>query len=277
MVKFTSTDGYVLDGFIVGKGKVCMLFVHGMTGNFALTKLKVAAAESIVKNGGAFFSFNTRGHDISSLIKKKKKYFVAGTNYERFEDSAKDIGGAISVLRKLGYKKFILAGHSTGCQKILYYQWKKKNGDVLGMLLIGPGDDYNIAKKTLGKKFNSAVSSAKKMMKNKQADKPLSYSWQGFSARRFLSVADTKNAEARLFNYEGPLREFSTIKLPILAVIGGKEDWLWMPAQKYTELLAKKTKSKRFEACIIKGANHGMYGKEAELEKAIGKWTKQLL
>ncbi len=277
IIRFTTTDGFVLDGFLIGRGKACIVFLHGMTGNMGMTPMKLAIAKASAKLGVSFFSINTRGHDIVSRVKKGKKYIIAGTSFERFEDSVKDIGGAISTLKKLGYKKFILIGHSTGSQKILYYQWKKKNRDVLGMVFIGPGDDYHITKKELGRKFNSAVLTAKKMMKDRQADKPLQYSWQGFSARRFLSVADTKNVEARLFNYGGPLREFSAIKLPILAVLGSKEEWLWTPAKNYAKLLAKKASSMQFDSSIIDGANHGMYGKEAELAKVVAKWTGKLL
>ena len=46
---------------------------------------------------------------------------------------------AINKAEKLGYKRFILMGHSYGCNKLIYYYYKK-HPNILGLVLASAPD-----------------------------------------------------------------------------------------------------------------------------------------
>ena len=97
-----------------------------------------------------------------------------------------------------------------------------------------------------------------------------------FSAKRFLSVADTRNVEARLFNYDGPLKEVSSIRVPILAVFGAKEEHAPKPVNECLDLLREKTKSKSYSQIIIRNAKHSFWDHEDEMASRVAGWVQGL-
>jgi alpha-beta hydrolase superfamily lysophospholipase len=286
LIRFATRDGLLLDGFLIPTRKrdACVIHIHGMTGNFYGGNLQFAIASQLDKKGIALLTINTRGHDaISSayrtqakIKKSKAKRLSLGTNLERFEDCVLDIDGAIKELKKLGYKRFVLSGHSTGCQKIIYYQYKKKQPAVKGLMLLAPGDDYNAQKRDLGTHFDTIVSKCKWLIKAKEGGKTEGMP-RGFSARRFLSVSDLKNAEARLFDYDGPLKEVGSIKAPMLAIFGSRDETAIKPVKKYMETLKSKRAGKPFSFAIIRGAKHSFGKHEDDVAKIASKWAADRL
>jgi pimeloyl-ACP methyl ester carboxylesterase len=292
LLQFKTKDGLVLEGFLVRpkNAKLCIIYVHGWGGNF-YRELAVGLARGMSKRGIAIFSINTRGHDtvalITRMIGRKRASFNGGVELEKFEDSALDIEGAIDGLKRLGFKKFVLCGHSTGSQKITYYQLRKINKSVIGLILVAPGDDYNIwRKEILGKSFNEKRKTAKALVAKGKGDQ-LNFI-EDSTPKRFLSVADLKNVEARLFNYDGELKEFSKIRIPVLVLFGSKEEHAIKPVNQYLKILEEKSNSKLFESHIeksnsklfeshiVKGAMHRFYGHEDEVADLISNFVSKL-
>jgi len=282
LIEFRAEDRAVLNGFLVGhrKSDKCMIYVHGMTGNFYGGTLQFSIAESIRKEGFSVFSINTRGHDAVSVIRRgrgrKADRFVAGTQMERFEDSALDIDAAIRKLKELGFRKFVLAGHSTGCQKVTYYQYKKRNRSVIGLLLLAPADDYAIYRTDLGRRFGRTVMFAKKLVRQGKGKEPTKLLPWHFSPRRFLSAADLRNVEGRIFDYDGALREFSSITTPICAVFGKKEEYAAKPVLEYLKILRKKTKSVDFVGVLVDGAGHSFRRHNEVVSDFALRWIRTL-
>ena len=278
LVKFLATDGLVLAGFFVQarKSKGCMVFVHGMTSSFYSGTLSFALADSLKKEGYSTFIINTRGHDIESWGKKfrngKAESIRIGTRYERFEDSKCDIGGAIKFLESEGCSRIILCGHSTGCQKILYYQLKARNPCVSAMIFLAPGDDHNVAKDKYGKRMHGMLLKAYKSSRHKIIDQDEI----GFSAERFLSIADPERAEARLFNFDGELKEFGSIRLPAFVALGEKDEWSIKSPDECSDILKMKTGSSSFKCVIVDGADHSFHFHEEILCREISRWLKGL-
>ena len=160
LIKFKSTDNLELQGMLClppKKTKKAIIHLHGMT-SFFWSHAGMQLQEAAFQNNIAFFPFNNRALGSMSFIDKGgKKDFVGGTSVEKFEDCIKDIDGAINFLRKKGFNKFILSGHSTGCQKITYYQYRKNNRAVKGLILLAPVDDLNSEKNRLKNKFNKCL------------------------------------------------------------------------------------------------------------------------
>ena len=277
LFSYRATDGLILNGLLVrsreGNKKV-IITVFGMTGDFFTSDRYYAMCGALKNTGTDIFFANNRGMGSLMRFKRNKEEdtFI-GTAMENFEESLHDINGAVDLLSSLGYTDIILSGHSTGAQKVAYYQYKKHDKRVKGLILLGAADDYNIAKHDLGPKFGKAVAIAKAMAAHGKGDK-FTPTWiSHYTAARFLSYADPKNVESRIFDYGGKLQEFSTIREPMLVIFGGKEEWMLKPARAYVSTLKKKTRSKAYFAVVVPGADHSFHGKEKRLAKAIAAWA----
>ena len=280
LYSYAAADGLVLNGFLVRSkagNKRAIINVFGMTGDFFSSDRYHAMCRALGGSNTDIFLANNRGLGSWMRFKRQKEEDTfAGTAFEKFGESIHDIRGAVDLLAALGYNEIILQGHSTGAQKIAYYQYKKRDKRVKGLILIGAADDYNIARHGLGQRFGKAVSIAKAMVAHGKGDK-LTPAWISYyTAARFLSYADPKNVESRLFDYDGKLREFSALRDPMLVVFGSKEEWALKPVNTYISILRKKTKSRRYKAVVIPGADHSFHGSEEALAKAVAKWAASL-
>jgi pimeloyl-ACP methyl ester carboxylesterase len=287
LVTFRAADGAVLAGFLCrpkGRSRAAILHLHGLNSAFyKVLPLKLGAR--LAEKGITFMSIQQRGsyNEVALSVYKNNKdsRIVAGGSLERFEDCIYDIEGAIGYLKRMGINRIYLQGHSTGCQKSVFYQIRRKDRAVKGLILLAPGDDYSIWKNGIrtvsgGKrKFPRMVALARSKLKSDPTFS-MSTRYEGvrYSARRFLSFADTRNVEARIFNYELPkMREFGRVKVPILAVFGTRDEYLAKPARVCLAILGKNTGSSDFMGVPIKGTNHGFYGKEAEVADLVSGWV----
>ncbi len=277
LVKFTTKDGLRLDGFLLrsrSRNRKVILNVFGMTSNFFSSE-RYRALYSVAKGGNVdIFLANNRGMgSVNSFHTTGKDRRYIGTAREKFEDCLFDIEGAIRFLSRLGYRSIILQGQSTGCQKVTYYCSKRKDRKVRGVILLAPVDDYNVARQELKDRFPLAVRIAKDMVRRGRGDELASGGIYYYTARRFLSYAEPRNVEARLFNYDSDLEEFGRIRQPILAVFGSKEEHRTKPVRKYMSILESKTVSADFEWKIIAGADHSFHRKEKELARITLNWA----
>lgn len=280
LVKFTASDGLELDGFIARgpkKTKTLLIHVHGMTGDFPSYRLHWIITETMHKIGIDTFLINTRGKSWYSWFHKGNKELIIGTCKERFEDSEKDIDAAIRAAKRLSYKKIILSGHSTGCQKITYYQSRAQDKNVAALVLLAPADDYSVTHKEMGRRFAKAVKLAKSMVRRGKGSEQMP-SWVTKStAKRFLSYADPKNVEAQVFNYDGELKHFQRVRCPVVAVFGSREEYKDRPVTRYGEILKSKTRSKNFNFVVIKGGDHGFKGHERGTIEKVAEWLKTIV
>ncbi|MCL5112110.1 MAG: DUF1749 domain-containing protein [Candidatus Marsarchaeota archaeon] len=288
--KFSATDGVLLYGLLAlperARKKAVVVHVHGLASSFYGGSAVEELSRRITSEGIAFFSMQTRGsYTIESFDRTKGKNrtsFFAGGALERFEDCVYDIEGAIRFLSARGYNSIILEGHSTGCQKILYYHSKRKNKMVKGLILLAAGDDYNVSRVSLGKRFGAAVSDAKKAeRKEEHTMMPPKYlpPWMMLSASRFLSTSDPKRPESQILNYMADRMKYvAGICVPALAVFGTDDmymDAAGLPAVTAAEKLRKN--SKRIETVVIRGADHGFHGRRRKLTNAVAEWIQRTL
>ncbi|MBI2579433.1 MAG: DUF1749 domain-containing protein, partial [Candidatus Aenigmarchaeota archaeon] len=256
LVRFKTDDGALLHGFLVSKGhdKIFIHF-HGMGSNFYDDFRLPYMAEVIIKSGYSLLVVNNRGHDtVAEIPDTKYKWSRAGTAFEKFETSLNDVKGAVDFAGENGFSKIILSGHSTGCQKIIYYMGKKHDKRVTGIVLLGPGDDYNILKKEFGKKLEGIIKTAAAADK-KELMPPKLINGTLLGAGRFLSVADPKNIESQIFNYDSGIKLFSRITCPILAIFGSKDKFLTKTAEEHLKILKERTASQNFSSVIVKNAD----------------------
>lgn len=283
IAKFFTRDGIELQGFLVGsKSNVGILHIPGISGNFYENSFVDAEAEYAAKEKMTFLSMNTRGHDyVNELVKKDGKNFRIiniGGALERFEDCTLDIQAGIAFLRKKGCRRIILQGHSSGCQKIAYYQLCKKDKAVAGLILLAPADDMTIIKNMLGKEFGKTAEQAGKIVKAGQGGEFVPQRLlKVISAQRFCSLSRETSIEARLFNYEGAMKEIGTLTVPLLAVFGERDMYLTRPATELLMVLKRKAARAQCETAVIKNAPHNFRGYEKRLVDVIDKWLGTVL
>ncbi len=276
LVLFHSKDGFALDGFLKknkNNNKKIVIFVHGMGGENYRFPFCHELLKTFNNSKYDFFLMHNRGQQLAGKIYGKKKKKLAGTAYEKFEECVYDIEGAIKELEKMDYKKFVLAGHSTGCQKVTYYQSKKKDRRVEGIVLLSPCDDHNLKK--IKKNYEKNLRIAKKMVREGNGNKLLPKEISNFSARRYLSFADPKNVEAKLFNYNGRMFHFSKIKEPFFVLFGENDIFAEKKAEDCFEKMRKISKSKKLETCIVPKADHCYFGKEKIVAKKIKEYLEK--
>ena len=113
----------------------CIVFVHGMSGDILINTFAQTWANKTVKDNIGFLFGHTRGYSyINDIVCKNKEIKRCGTTYEVFEECLDDIDLFIKIVKKLGYQKIILLGHSLGCNKIIYYLSKRKVVNLEGIM-----------------------------------------------------------------------------------------------------------------------------------------------
>jgi len=274
-------DGITLDGIYVKpkrKSKTALVWIHGLTSYFYSSQSLIRELSGqCSQRGVGYFKFNTRGYDL--VVRGQKKHLLLGTLFEKFEDCVFDIKAIINFVQGLGYKDIILAGHSTGANKIVYYMYKIGDKRVIGLTLLGGLNDIVAESKRVGKKnFKKTVQLAKKLARKNPYTFFMSKGFL-FTPRRYLSLHTPSTPEDVFpyYNSHATWKEFKNIRQPISVIIGSRDEYLDRPAKKLVEIFQSKAEStKSFSGIIIKGANHGFYKKEKELTHEIIKWVGRI-
>lgn len=272
LTKIKTRDGLTLEGAYVKtlhKSEIALVYLHGLSSRFYSGQTLMAELSSACQKAGiGYFKFNNRGNNIISLGTKG----LIGSAFEKFEDCVWDIKAVISLARKLGYKNIILAGHSTGANKILYYVYKTRDRTVKKMILLGPISDIaGEIKKRGRKKWKRGLEIARKLNK-KQPNGLMPSEFGIWSAKRYLSLYDPGRAED-VFPYYNPQarwKELKSVKTPVAVIIGGRDEHSDRPVKNLIKIFSEKAVgAKKFSGIIIKGADHGFRKKEKELSQAV--------
>lgn len=280
LVRIKTRDGIWLDGIAVEpkrKSKTALIWIHGLSSYFYSSPILVRELSRLsTKNGIGYFKFNTRGHDLVCRGQGNQK--LLGTLYEKFEDCIYDIRAMIQHAKRQGYQKIILAGHSTGANKTVYYLYKTRDKNIKGALLLGAANDISAEIKRAGKKeFKKTLLTAQKLNKKDPLALFMSKGYL-FVPRRALSLFTPGSAED-VFPYYSPDAEWNALKkilVPLAVVFGSRDETLDRPAKELIPIFQKNAgAAKSFSGIIIKGADHSFHKKEKELTEIIVDWIKK--
>lgn len=270
-------DGIVLEGIVTlpkYKRKTALIWIHGLTSRFSSgQKVICEVADACNHADIGYFKFNTRGHDIASRVDKK----IIGGGFEHFEDCIYDIRAMIRFAQTFGFSDIILAGHSTGANKALYYCYKTKDASIKRLILLGAISDIVALRKDMGaKKYNAACAIANRLHKNPCALMPIKYGL--FSARRFWSLCHPGEKED-VFPYYAKERIWNaleSIRIPLAVIFGSRDEHKDRSATQLIDAFRTHAPlAKQYTGIIIKRADHGFHGKEKELSRAMIQWIKQ--
>ncbi|HZJ41090.1 MAG TPA: alpha/beta fold hydrolase [Candidatus Saccharimonadales bacterium] len=286
-IKIITPQKIILQGFIFGSRRVKTIYIllHGLSGNL-FSRLELV--EKMTADGAAVMVFNNRGHGLINQFRKINPRqsdiydsLIIGEAHEAFADCIDDIDGAINTALDNGYRKIILLGHSTGCNKIAYYLSKKNPASVLGAILLAPMSDYADAIKfTEPKIFQRALKTARKLVADGKSQTllPEKYWSRPISAQRFLSLFTPESVE-EMFSYAVPNKKsqiLQKIKKPFLVVLAGADQFTDRPMMEVLAWFKKVLINKNTELLMIKKSLHSFSGQETKLKNLIFKFVKSL-
>lgn len=268
------------------QGKKALLWVHGLTGKFyGDVPLMNMLADTSVASGLGFASFNNRGHDMITGLRRADKdepagyrHVTIGAGMETFEECVFDIDAAVTFLVRQGFTEIFLAGHSTGANKVCYYAAVKSDARVAGVVLAGPISD-RLSQRCDKLQYQKNLFFAKTLIAaGKGDDIQLHRHFFPITPKRALSLF-APNTTEDVFNYGDTvhvLSVFAKITKPLMVILSGNDELADRPVTEIKQAFDTHTKSKRYVSRIIPDTTHGFEGKEKEFVSIIVKWAASL-
>lgn len=285
IVSFETPKGLVLHGFSHGNldAERAYLFVHGLGGTvFSQAKLLPLLARS----RASVLVFGNRGSGIVSRFKRRigkgETYasVLGGKAFERFEDCVDDIEGGVRFLLGKGVKKVVLVGHSTGCQKSVYYLSKKPDPRVVGAVLLAPMSDYAFEVFTRGTKdLNKAVRVAQNMIAvgKGSAFLPSAISPHPITPARFLSLY-TPESKEEIFTYASGKKPATLrkVRVPLLSLLAEQDEYAERPAEDIKIWFEETLRGTQSATHVVQDAPHNFSGQESVAHALIEAFVRGL-
>ena len=276
-------DAYTTDGlklpmvhFESQEKDICVLCVHGMCGTIVDNYFATVWGKLLAEKNIGFIYEHNRGHSIENdIVMKDESFKRYGCMYEIFEECIYDIDLAINTAKRKGYKRIVLLGHSLGCNKVIYYYFKK-HPDILGIILASAPDMIG-SHTAIQTDYEELLEEAKENIENGESSKLLHkivedymYMSSGTYYNWFCKNSNLDNLPV----LENPKHwiQFETIDVPILTFSGSREEEYYL----HLDLLKEKALScPAFEYKVIDDTGHTYRDKEKEIASLISGWIEK--
>jgi alpha-beta hydrolase superfamily lysophospholipase len=279
LVSARTRDGVVLDGVAAhprGRRRTALVWVHGLGSRFSSGQPLIRALSARLGAAGiGYLKLDTRGHDVVARAGRR----LVGAAFERFEACVHDLRAAVGLAAASGYRRVILAGHSTGANKALHYLARTGDRRVAGLMLLGPiadvaGEWKRVGRRTLARRVARAERIARR-----DPEALVPRAWGFLSARRFVSLYRPGEVED-VFPYyrpDGRWTALRRVRVPLAVVIGGRDEYLDRRAARVVAAFASHaTGTPAFRGIVVPGARHGFRGHEPALARAITSWASEI-
>ena len=290
-VRFFTDDNVELQGLYFApssaRARAGVVHVHGLAGTFYENRFVDHVAKALVDRGYAFLTFNNRGHDYAcDLLKKEDEgwtYVDGGGAYEVFVDCVHDIDAALQVMQDQGVDRVCLLGHSSGANKVVFYQSRRKHEHVQGVILLSPNDDVGLHRHAVGEDFEELLQTARGMVAEGRGDHLMpegSFFAYPISADTYLAFfgPESKRDTFPFRNPQAEFEELAAIACPLLILFGNVNEYVLQDLDETVALMERKAKaSSRVDTGIIDGAPHSYLGREQELSRVIGSWLDDVM
>jgi acetyl esterase/lipase len=277
LVRVRTRDGVWLDGLMAepkGRRDVALVWVHGLGSVFSSGQPLIRALSlTLIPAGIGYFKVNTRGHDVVA----GRGAQLAGAAFERFGQSVEDLRAVITFAVRRGFRRVVLAGHSTGANKALHYVARTRDRRVVALMLLGPVSDIAGEMKRLGAaELRRRVAGAERLAR-RDPTALVPRAWGVWSARRYLSLYRPGEAED-VFPYYRPTARWPalrSVRLPVAAIIGARDEYLDRPPGALLEAFRQNARRAcSFTGVVVPGARHGFAGRESALAELMVSWIR---
>ncbi len=281
LVYTSSEDGYLLEGVTIRPSgaephPVGIVWIHGNAARF-YDYPYIAIGRAMAAAGYLFISANTRGHDIATMLWRGSGGQPApwqgpqampsggGSAWERLEDAPRDLAAWVELAASLGAQSVVLAGHSSGAQRVVLYQAERQDARVVGLLLASPDlrgfippGELEAAQRLIAEGHELEVTPA-------QPFAP----WYRQAAR---TVVDKAAILSRLLQADEGEPTIAAINSPILTFFGTNE---W-GGETTLATIRQNATAAHVETATIEGADHIYSGHEAVVAGVIARWLAAL-
>jgi dienelactone hydrolase len=268
-------DGLALEGALVlpaGRqpASTAIIWVHGNTSRFYDYPYLLVGRE-VARRGYPFFTVNTHGHDVISVIwGANGEDKPGGASWERFSEVPHDINAWIGYASERGFERVVLAGHSFGANKVAYHA-AQHPGDprIQGVIAASPDIKWSAPPERLRQ---AEALEADGKLDGYMPHLDENPTWYGMSVRTFLERA---RIAQHVFGSETQTPYISRVRVPVLAFYGTEEGWLGSRAD-LEELRRHAPEVPRFDVATIESGDHVYWGKHVEAAELITGWVASL-
>ena len=280
LVSVQTRDGVVLDGVSAhprGRRRTALIWVHGLGSAFSSGQPLIRALSAGLNAAGiGYLKLNTRGHGVVTRAGKR----LAGAAFEHFGESVHDIRATIALAAGCGYRRVILAGHSTGANKVLHYMARTRDRRVAGLILLGPVSDVAGERKRIGRRELARRVAAAERIARRDLEALVPRAWGFRSARRFISLYRPGEAED-VFPYYRPDAGWTAlrrVRVPMAVILGSRDEYLDRRPEAVTAAFERNaTRARSFSGIVVPRANHGFRGHERALVREIVRWSRTVV
>jgi acetyl esterase/lipase len=279
LVRVRTRDGVWLDGVVADPRRrrgLALIWVHGLGSAFSSGQPLIRELSTRLNAGGvAYVKFNNRGHDVVAGRGPRPD----GAAFERFGRSVADIRAMIAFAVRCGYRRVVLAGHSTGANKILHYAARVRDRRVAALILLGPISDIAGQVKRVGAaELRRRVAAAERLAR-RDPRALVPRAWGFLGAARYVSLYKPGQAED-VFPYHRPDGRWTalrSVRLPLAVVVGGRDEFLDRPARALLDAFQRNAPNVRsFTGIVVPGARHGFATRERELTDRVIGWLLRI-
>lgn len=273
-----TSDGLRLQGtyFESMRKDLCVVFIHGMYANVIENYFAVVWGKELAECNIGFLYGHTRGYsNTNDILDKNGDSVTMGTTYEIFEECLLDIDMWIKKAYELGYRRIILAGHSFGCCKVLYYYYTKRTS-IFGIIFASAPDMQGLTR-MYEPEYDLLLEETERNIKGgnpRKLTSKLVENYMPFSSATFYNWYKTGSNADNFPIIRNPehFEQLETVDIPVLAFSGAKEEVSYLQL----DLLQKKASGcPDFTWKVIENTNHIYYGKEDETAKLISDWLER--
>ena len=277
LVSVQTRDGVVLDGVAAnprGRRRTALIWVHGLGSTFSSGQPLIRALSAGLNAAGiGYLKLNTRGHGVVTRAGKR----LAGAAFEHFGESVHDVRATIALAVRSGYRRVILAGHSTGANKVLHYMVRTRDRRVAGVILLGPVSDVAGERKRIGRRELARRVAAAERIARRDPEALVPRAWGFRSARRFISLYRPGEAED-VFPYYRPDAGWTAlrrVRVPMAVILGSRDEYLDRRPEAVTAAFERNaTRARSFSGIVVPRALHGFRGHERALTREIVRWAR---
>jgi pimeloyl-ACP methyl ester carboxylesterase len=270
LVYATTEDDLLLAGVMIRPARMpstpaSIVWIHGNAAAF-YDPPYVQIGRELAALGYTAVIGNTRGHDIATSLWNASNRLPfgggGGSGWERLEYAPRDLAAWVDAIAAVQPGSVVLAGHSTGAQRVVLYQAERQDACVAGIVLASPAlrgfmppGELEAAQRLVAEGRGQEVTPA-------QPYAP----WYRQSAQ---TVVNKAAVQSHLLDADNGAPTIAAIRSPILALFGSSEHG----SEPTLAAIQRQAKAAaRVDTRIIEGADHFYGGHEPEVARVIAEW-----